>query len=141
MLKGKPLIASDRQPKMKVTLLSETLDTEGRRLLRTVKELTAEVGKAPLDGKDRWEWTAPLSKDQLDDAQAPGPDGSAAEVVIYVEEVELFRPSEYPDEPISPDQSAQPGRKAETGPRFAKRLSLKPILRPLGPQEAAKGAI
>jgi hypothetical protein len=140
ILKGKPQIATDRQPQMKVTLLSETLDTEGRRLLRTVTELTAEVGKAPLDGKDRWEWTAPLSKEHLDKAQATGPDGSAAEVMIYVEEVELFRPAEYPIEPLTPDQARDVGRTAETGPRYAQSLSLKPILDSLGPKSKPKSA-
>lgn len=140
ILKGKPQIATDRQPQMKVTLLSETLDTEGRRLLRTVTELTAEVGKAPLDGKDRWEWTAPLSKEHLDKAQATGPDGSAAEVMIYVEEVELFRPAEYPIEPLTPDQARDVGRTAETGPRYAQSLSLKPILDSLGLKSKPKSA-
>jgi hypothetical protein len=126
---------------MKVALLSETFDTEGRPLRRIVDEPKAEVGKAPLDGKDRWEWTASLSKVALEDAAQNGADGNAPRVMLYVEEVEHFRPAEYPNEPLSPSQALVPDPTAETGPRYAQKLSLEPMLGLKGPQTKPKGLI
>lgn len=80
------------------------------------------------DGKDRREWTAHLPQSLLDETQEKAADGYDPEVLLYVEEVERFRPAEYADEPLPPSRAAQQGRAAEAGPRFALRVSLKPML-------------
>lgn len=47
---------------------------------------------------------------------------------LLIEEIEVYRPASYPDEPVAPVPDASDLRRRATGPRFAEVIDLEPLM-------------